>query len=162
MKISRRQLDSIIREELQLNENPLVSIIALNKRAGQDIASLASGIASFVIGKELIGKAKEVYESPEFADMRVALDALRDAASKLPEAAKKGVADTATKTINAYLEDISEKAKDLKIKPDPEPEPGESELDARDNVDPGESPVFTDDIEGAMKPKEDEFGESPA
>ena len=110
MKITRRQLNNIIREELQINEVipvlvALPTIIASLPAA--KIAALGAAIAAYVvIDKKMDPISEKVWNSPEFAEMRGLLETIGTAAKKLPEAAKRGVVKSIEETVNGFLDSL--------------------------------------------------------
>ena len=117
MKITRRQLNSIIKEELELNEI-----------AHGPVGDAAKGVALaqyIVYKKAMIPAAEKLWNDPKFAGIRAPLEAVGDAVSGLPKAAVDAIYDTVVETINTSLES-------LKI--DVEPEEGEAAED------PGKQP----------------------
>ena len=95
MKITRRQLSSIIREGVTADLKEEVDV--------RKLALYSPVIALYVLGgQKLSGAASELYNSPEFADTKKALEALKVAARALPEAAKKDLEKT--KTSMGFLE----------------------------------------------------------
>ena len=94
MKITRRQLRQIIKEETQMNE------VMWAVPAGLGLL-----LANFILyGNALTAAAEKVWDDPAFAETRVLLEAMREAAKKLPASAKKGAVDFIVATVDNSLE----------------------------------------------------------
>lgn len=107
MKVTRRQLNKIIKEELQLNEAaPMLAALG----------AIPFAIAELVVyGKALTGAAKIVYNDPAFSETRKLLETLSDAVEKLPDAAKEGAVEFIRVTVNTALEKSKINLEKLKI-----------------------------------------------
>ena len=129
MKITRRQLNSIIIEELQINEIeltdrgvealgtavPAIRIADLLRDNPQGVgavgvlplAAVASMIAQFVLYKKALTGAEEiVWNDPAFAETRALLETMSETIEKLPDAAKKGAEDFIVTIVNNALDTL--------------------------------------------------------